>query len=229
MIFSYFLFHLTSFNIVQDSTIFVDSISCFGAVDVDLKKTSIDYLICSSNKCIQSVPGIAFIIGNKSKLLSSSNNARTLSLDIVDQFEVDCNLKLFRFTPPTHVILALNQALVELEQLGGPKARYSAICLNHEIIYNEMTKLGFRSFVPLAEQSRVVNTFLYPNDVNFQFEKFQFLLRQRGRLLYSKSLTSVPTFRIGNIGYLSSNDMYGLVEDIKRVLEEMNVALPVKI
>ena len=188
----------------------------------------IDFLICSSNKCIQSVPGIAFVIADKNKLNGSNNNSKTLSLDLIDQYEVDLRCKLFRFTPPTHVILAFKQALIELEELGGPDARYASICINHEIIHKEMTKLGFQSYVPLNEQSRVVNCFLYPNDKNFKFDKFHHLLRQRGRILYSRSLTTLEsTFRIGNIGNLSPNDMYGLIDDIKKTLEEMNVILPV--
>jgi aspartate aminotransferase-like enzyme len=188
----------------------------------------IDYLICSSNKCIQSVPGIAFIIANKNKLTNSNNNSKTLSLDIINQYEVDLNCKLFRFTPPTHVLLALKQALIELEELGGPPTRYASICKNHEIIFNEMTKLGFRSYVPLNEQSRVVNCFLYPKDKNFKFNEFQNLLRKKGRILYSRSLTSLEsTFRIGNIGNLSPSDMFGLIDDIKKTLDEMNVYLPV--
>ncbi len=151
------------------------------------------------------------------------NNAKTISLDIIEQYEVDLRCKFFRFTPPTHVILALKQALIELDECGGPLGRYKRIINNHEVIYNEMTKLGFRSYVPLNEQSKVVNSFLYPDDENFSFEKFQSLLRERGRIIYSKSLTSVPTFRIGNIGNLGSNEMYGLIEEIKKVLKELNV------
>ena len=195
---------------------------------MNLKQADIDFLICTSNKCLQSVPGISFIICNKAELQSSINNSKTISLDVIAQYEFDLKCKLFRFTPPTHVLLAFKQALIELDALGGPNARYKTICKNHEIIYNEMSALGFKSYVPCNEQSKVVNTFLYPTQNNFSYEIFYSLLYKRGKILFGRSLTSVPTFRIGNIGDLSSTDMYNLIDEIKIVLTEMNIDLPVK-
>ena len=195
---------------------------------MNLKQADIDFLICTSNKCLQSVPGISFIICNKAELQSSINNSKTISLDVIAQYEFDLKCKLFRFTPPTHVLLAFKQALIELDALGGPNARYKTICKNHEIIYNEMSALGFKSYVPFNEQSKVVNTFLYPTQNNFSYEIFYSLLYKRGKILFGRSLTSVPTFRIGNIGDLSSTDMYNLIDEIKIVLTEMNIDLPVK-
>ena len=215
--------------LIIESMFFVDSMCCFGAIQVDIKESKVDFLVASSNKCIQAVPGVAFVICNKQSLMKCKNNSKTLSLDLVDQYEVDLRCKLFRFTPPTHVILAFKQALIELEKLGGPSARYSTICKNHEIIYKEMTKLGFQSFIPFNEQSKIVNSFLYPKDKNFSFERFHNLLLNNGRVLFSRSLTSLePTFRIGNIGHLMSSDMYSLIDVIKKVLKEMNVETPLK-
>lgn len=206
---------------------FVDSMCCFGAIQVDMKESRIDFLISSSNKCIQAVPGVAFVICNKQTLLKCKNNSNTLSLDLVDQYEVDLRCKLFRFTPPTHVILAFKQALIELEEVGGPAARYKTIVRNHEIIYNEMSKLGFMPYVPFNEQSKIVNSFLYPKHENFSFEKFHSLLLQNNRVLFSRSLTTTPTFRIGNIGQLNVNDMLSLIDVIKDVLKEMGIETPI--
>jgi 2-aminoethylphosphonate-pyruvate transaminase len=209
--------------------IFVDSMCCFGAIHVDIQESKIDFLVSSSNKCIQAVPGVAFVICNKQSLMKCKNNSKTLSLDLVDQYEVDLRCKLFRFTPPTHVILAFEQALVELKVIGGPMTRYSIIAKNHEIVYKEMTKLGFESFIPFNEQSKIVNSFLYPKDINFSFERFHNLLLDNGRVLFSRSLTSLePTFRIGNIGHLTPSDMYSLIDVIKKILKEMDIELPLK-
>jgi 2-aminoethylphosphonate-pyruvate transaminase len=204
---------------------FVDSMCCFGAIQVDIKESCIDFLVSSSNKCIQSVPGIAFVICNKKSLLKCKSNSNTLSLDLVDQYEVDLRCKLFRFTPPTHVLLAFRQALIELEESGGPCERYKKIINNHRIIFNEMRKLGFKSYIPFNEQSKIVNSFLYPE--RFSFENFHSFLVDKGKVLFSRSLTTTPTFRIGNIGELSESDMYSLVDSIKQVLEKMGIEMPV--
>jgi 2-aminoethylphosphonate-pyruvate transaminase len=107
--------------------------------------------------------------------------------------------------------------------------RYSIIAKNHEIVYKEMTKLGFESFILFNEQSKIVNSFLYPKDINFSFERFHNLLLDNGRVLFSRSLTSLePTFRIGNIGHLTPSDMYNLIDVIKKILKEMDIELPLR-
>jgi 2-aminoethylphosphonate-pyruvate transaminase len=201
---------------------------CFGAIDIDIKQSNIDFLISSANKCIQGVPGISFIICNKDKLYRCRDYCKTLSLDLLDQYEQYERNNLFRFTPPTHVILAFKQALIELDEEGGPRARYKRIQGNHAIIHEEMHKLGFEDFVPLNEQSKIINSFYYPQDKNFQFDKFHAVLLERGMVIYSKSLTQhKPTFRIGNIGDIHSADMYDLIEAIKACLKQLDVNIPV--
>jgi 2-aminoethylphosphonate-pyruvate transaminase len=47
----------------------------------------------------------------------------SVSLDLYEQWKGLENLGQFRFTPPTHTILGLNQALKELQLEGGVPAR----------------------------------------------------------------------------------------------------------
>ena len=43
----------------------VDAMSSFGAYSVDVRRNNIDYLVSSSNKCIQGAPGFAYVIAKK--------------------------------------------------------------------------------------------------------------------------------------------------------------------
>jgi 2-aminoethylphosphonate-pyruvate transaminase len=52
-----------------------------------------------------------------------SGNSRSLSLDLFDQVEVLDKTGQFRFTPPTHTILAFKQALDEFWREGGVEGR----------------------------------------------------------------------------------------------------------
>ena len=97
--------------------------SSFGGIPIDMGVSRIDYLISSGNKCLEGVPGLAFVICRREDLVSRKGFARSLSLDLVDQYESLESTSQFRFTPPTHVILALQQALVELSEEGGVKGR----------------------------------------------------------------------------------------------------------
>jgi len=48
---------------------FVDAMSSFGAVPINIQNGQIDYLVSSANKCFQGVPGFSYIIARKSELL----------------------------------------------------------------------------------------------------------------------------------------------------------------
>ena len=89
-----------------ERTFIVDAMSSFGAIPLDLEAAKIDYLISSANKCIQGVPGFSFVLARREKLEASKGLARTLSLDLWEQWKGLENDGQFRFTPPTHTLLA---------------------------------------------------------------------------------------------------------------------------
>lgn len=108
--------------------------SSFGGIPLDVNELGIDFLISSSNKCIQGVPGFGFIIARRSELNHCKGVARSLSLDIYDQWEtMEKGHGKWRFTSPTHVVRAFKQALTELIEEGGVEARYQRYCENHRI------------------------------------------------------------------------------------------------
>ena len=73
--------------------------------------------------------------------------ARTLSLDLLAQWEGLEGDGQFRFTPPTHAILAFRQALLELEQEGGVSARGARYYENYQITLSAMQTMGFKPYL----------------------------------------------------------------------------------
>jgi 2-aminoethylphosphonate-pyruvate transaminase len=203
----------------------LDSMSIFGAVDMNIKELGIDYLISSSNKCVEGVPGFAFVIANKEKLMKAKGKARTLSLDLFSQWEGLEKNGQFRFTPPIQVILAFREALKELYEKGGPKERENRYKRNALIILEEMSKMGFESYLPPDKQSYIINTFYYPDSPKFDFQEFYDELNDKGYVIYPGKLTEADCFRIGNIGNLNENDMYDLINAVKNVISEMGIKL----
>src|SRR5262249_53901771 len=84
-------------------------VSAFGGVEFDLPASGADFLVSSSNKCVEGVPGLSFCLCRRDALLATEGWARTLSLDLFDQWQALEETGQFRFTPPTHVVLALAQ------------------------------------------------------------------------------------------------------------------------
>lgn len=204
---------------------FVDAMSSFGAVPIDVEKCNIDYLVSSSNKCIEGVPGFSFIIAKTSSLKETKEYARCLSLDLFDQwFGLETNGQ-FRFTPPTHSLLAFRQAINELKEEGLVIGRAKRYKKNYETLVAGMRKLGFKEYVPTKFQGYIITSFLYPEHPNFSFERFYSLLNEKNQVIYPGKLSKVDCFRIGNIGRIFEEDIKILLLVIEEVLEEMKIKL----
>lgn len=102
---------------------FVDAMSSFGAVPLNLDLANVDFMVSSANKCIEGVPGFSFVIGHIDSLKKCKGWARSLSLDIVDQYKGLEKSGQFRFTPATHAMLAFRYALSEFKAEGGVDGR----------------------------------------------------------------------------------------------------------
>jgi 2-aminoethylphosphonate-pyruvate transaminase len=208
-----------------DKTYIVDAMSTFAAVQIDFGAADIDYLVSSANKCIEGVPGFSFIIASRSHLLSCDGYARSLSLDLLGQWKGFEKNGQFRYTPPTHSILAFAEALDELDLEGGIEGRAARYKQNHKTLLDGMRRLGFRSYLPPEIQSYIITSFYYPDDPKFTFQDFYRRLSDKGFIIYPGKLTQVDLFRIGNIGRLFPADIKALLNAIEETLEETEIKM----
>ena len=201
-------------------TFIVDAMSSFGGVDIPVGDLEIDFIISSANKCIQGVPGFSFIICNREKLMESKGKARSLSLDLYDQWETMNKDGKWRFTSPTHVVLAFAQALKEMEGEGGIVARTKRYEENNRLLIQKMAEMGIRPYIGSEHQGPIITTFLYPEHHNFSFQDMYQYIKDRGYAIYPGKVTDADTFRIGNIGEIYKEDIEKLCSIIKEFLEE---------
>lgn len=157
----------------------------------------------------------------REKLLAAKGQARTLSLDLHAQWaglEADGQ---FRFTPPTHALLAFEQALDELDAEGGAAGRAARYRANYRALVTGADEIGLEAWLAPEDRSYIITTFRYPADPRFSFEQFYQQLSDLGFIIYPGKLTTEPCFRIGNIGHLHPEDILALFEAMKRVLAGM--------
>jgi 2-aminoethylphosphonate-pyruvate transaminase len=192
-------------------------------VPFDLPACHADFLVSSANKCIEGVPGFSFVLCRREALLRAAGWARTLSLDLYDQWQTLEKTGQFRFTPPVQVILAFLQALDELEQEGGVPGRAARYRRNYEIIRAGMRRLGFAEYLEPALQGHIITSFRYPDDERFDFETFSSRLGELGYVIYPGKLSHTDCFRIGHVGRIFPTDCQGLLWAIERVLGELGV------
>jgi 2-aminoethylphosphonate-pyruvate transaminase len=201
----------------------VDAMSSFGAYPIPLPAWHIDYLVSSSNKCIEGVPGFSFVLARKDSLRETTGWARSLSLDLRSQWmglETDGQ---FRFTPPVQVILAFHQALVELEQEGGITGRAARYQKNYALTLAGLEALGFQAYLPVHLHGYIITSFYYYNHPRFDFHEFYERLSAKGQIIYPGKLSSADCFRIGHIGRLDERHVHALLSSISETMVEMDI------
>ena len=201
----------------------VDAMSAFGALPLDAAKTRFDALAASSNKCIEGVPGLGFVICREAALVETAGNATTLVLDLHDQWQNFSKTGQYRFTPPIHVIVSFHQALQEFWAEGGQPGRGRRYAENCRVLIEGMGKLGFTTLLPDRLQAPIIVTFHMPKDAKFVFQSFYDKLKDRGYVIYPGKLAVADSFRIGCIGRLDADHMRGALAAIAGVLAELGV------
>ena len=204
-------------------SLIVDAMSSFGALPIDARTMPFDALVAASGKCIEGPPGMGFVVARKSALERCAGNSTSLSLDLHDQWQYMEKTTQWRYTPPTHVLVALAAALDAFASEGGQPARLARYTRNYETLVRGMAELGFRPFLNPAIQAPIIVTFHAPADPRYAFRAFYDSVRDKGFILYPGKLTQVETFRVGCIGAIGPDEMRHAVNAIRDTLAELNI------
>jgi 2-aminoethylphosphonate-pyruvate transaminase len=204
-------------------SLIVDAMSSFGAIPIDAATMPFDALVAASGKCIEGPPGMGFVIARRSVLERCAGNSTSLSLDLHDQWQYMQKTTQWRYTPPTHVLVALAAALDAFASEGGQPARLARYTRNYETLVRGMAELGFRPFLDPAIQAPIIVTFHAPADSRYAFRTFYDSVREKGFILYPGKLTQVETFRVGCIGAIGPDEMRHAVNAIRDTLAELRI------
>jgi 2-aminoethylphosphonate-pyruvate transaminase len=204
-------------------SLIVDAMSSFGALPIDARALRFDALIAASGKCVEGPPGMGFVIVRKGLLENCAGNSTSLALDLADQWAYMEKTTQWRFTPPTHVVVALNAALDQYIGEGGQPARLARYTANCAALMSGMRELGFQSFLPPDIQAPIIVTFHAPADPRYAFKEFYDHVRDKGFILYPGKLTQLETFRVGCIGAIGPDEMRHAVNAMRDTLAEMGI------
>jgi 2-aminoethylphosphonate-pyruvate transaminase len=201
----------------------VDAMSSFGALPIDGRAVPFDALVAASGKCIEGPPGMGFVFARKALLERSAGNCSSLALDLHDQWAYMEKTTQWRFTPPTHVVVALDAALDEYIAAGGQEARLARYARNCEVLVEGMAELGLAPFLDPSIQAPIIVTFHAPDDPRYTFREFYDRVRDKGFILYPGKLTQVETFRVGCIGAIGPDEIRHAVHAVRDTLAEMGI------
>ncbi len=201
----------------------VDAMSSFGAIPIDAQKIPFDALIAASGKCIEGPPGMGFVFVRKAVLEQCAGRSTSLALDLYDQWTYMERTTQWRYTPPTHVVVAVDAALEQYIAAGGQPARYRRYAANCETLISGMTEMGFKVFLDPRIQAPIIVTFHAPADPKYAFKPFYDEVRNRGFILYPGKLTQLETFRVGCIGAIGPEEMRQAVNAVRDSLPALGI------
>ena len=204
-------------------SLIVDAMSSFGALPIDARTTPFDALVAASGKCIEGPPGMGFVFVRRALLEQCAGRCTSLAMDLYDQWVYMEKTTQWRFTPPTHVVVALNAALDQFAVEGGQPARLARYTRNCETLVNGMAEQGLRPFLDAAIQAPIIVTFHAPADTRYTFREFYDRVRDKGFILYPGKLTQVETFRVGCIGAIGPDEMRHAVNAIRDTITDMGI------
>lgn len=193
----------------------VDAMSSYAAIPIDMKKMNIHYLAASSNKNLQGMPGVSFVITQRFILeKTKSINPRNYYLHLYSQYDYFERNHQMRFTPPVQTLYALKQAILETKE-EGISARYQRYTKSWETLIAGITRLGLSHLVDINNHSKIITAILEPTAPGYDFEEMHDFFYERGFTIYPGKLEGLNTFRIANIGDLT----YKEIEEFLTLLE----------
>ena len=202
----------------------VDAMSSFAALPIDAREVRFDALVAASGKCLEGVPGMGFVFIREALLEGCAGNSHSLAMDLHDQQVYMEKTGQWRFTPPTHVVAALAEAMRQFAEEGGQPARLERYAANCAALVEGMHALGFLPFLEPQVQAPIILTFHAPADPAYEFRAFYEAVRARGYILYPGKLTQLETFRVGCIGAIGPEEMRGAVAAVADAMKEMGIA-----
>jgi 2-aminoethylphosphonate-pyruvate transaminase len=204
-------------------SLLIDSMSAFGALPIDSTEIEFDAVVASSNKCLEGAPGVGFCVARESALEKAEGNSPSLVLDLYDQWRAMQKNRQWRFTPPTHVLLAFDQALNEYEEEGGVTGRGGRYRANCDVLVTGMRDMGFKTLLPDELQAPIIVTFHMPANPEFDFNAFYDGLKDQGYVIYPGKLTVADSFRMGCIGRLDQQHMRAALGAVRNMLGQFGI------
>lgn len=194
----------------------VDAMSSYAAIPIDMDIQNISYLAASSNKSIQGMAGVGFIIAKKSSLESLKEIApRTFYLSLYEQYENFIKTHQMRFTPPVQTLYALKQAIIEAKE-EGIENRYKRYSKTWKTLTNALKEIDLSYLVDDEYHSMIITSIHIPYGVDFDAMHDYFY--ERGFTIYPGKVVEFDTFRVANIGQIDSQDLEKFIELLKEYL-----------
>lgn len=204
-----------------------DTTSAYAMIPIDVYDENIDFCMASAQKGIQGMTGLSYIVGRKDIIEQSKDYpVRSYYCNLFMQYDFFERTGEMHFTPPVQTVYAAKQAIQEYWEEGEEK-KWS----RHQRVMNAIRagvdRLGFKEALDRSVQSGLVSAIIYPDDVNWNFDKIHDYCYERGFTIYPGKIESKGTFRLCALGTIDEDDIVEFWKVFEAGLMEMEVSIPI--
>ncbi|MFC6116575.1 2-aminoethylphosphonate aminotransferase [Sporosarcina thermotolerans] len=188
-------------------TMMVDAMSSFSAIPIEMSKMNISYLAASSNKNLQGMAGVSFVVAKRDEVEKEKKTKPTnYYLNLYAQYKHFKQTGQMRFTPPVQTMYALKQAIQEVKE-EGVKERYERYSQCWETLIAGIKKLGLHHLVAAEHHSKIITAIVEPACEAYDFDSMHDYLYRNGITIYPGKHANLNSFRVANIGDLTKKDI----------------------
>ena len=194
----------------------LDAVSALAGEELDLAGDQVDLGACTANKCVQGLPGVAFVLVRTSLMEAMQHYpASSLSLHLPVHWAAQ-ERNSVPFTPSVQAWYALDAALDELleETVAARIERYRAAS---QLLRTGFSRLGLRFLLPPERRVNSLTALHLPDTKSYHALHDQ--LKQRGFVIYEgQDRLQTDIFRVANMGHLSLDDFRRFLHHLEDIL-----------
>lgn len=201
-------------------TIF-DAVSAYAGIPMNMKDIGVDFIASTSNKNIQGMAGVGFVVCNKKALEATKDiPIKNYYLNLWDQYQYFQKTHQTRFTPPVQTFYALRQAIIEakVETIEARAKRYTDCW---KVLVETVKKLGLKMLVAEENQSHLITAILEPESPKYSFETLHDFAKKYEFTIYPGKLGNINTFRIANIGDIQPEEMKAFCIKLEEYMKDV--------
>ena len=205
----------------------VDTTSTYAMRPIDVNKDNIDFCMASAQKGLMAMTGLSYIVGKREIIEKSKDYPkRSYYCNLYMQYDFFEKTGQMHFTPPVQTIYSVIQALKEY-WAEGEEAKWARHTRVFEAIHKGLDELGFKDVIKREWQAGLLVSAIYPDDVNWDFDKVHDYCYERGFTIYPGKISTTNTFRLCALGAIDEDDITAFFKVFKEALEANNIAIPV--
>ena len=194
----------------------IDAVSSFGAEELRFADWNVTALAATANKCLHGAPGISFVLARRDVLANGNSRAGSVYLDLFPYYEQQVKGSS-PFTSAVHVLYALDEALIELEEAGGVDARLARYTVLADRVRTALAALDVPTLIDRSALSSMISSFRLPE--GYTYDELHDALRERGFVIYAgQGALSDSMFRIANMGDITDGDLDRLIASFRELL-----------